>query len=483
MLFNSLQFSLFLLIVFFLYWLVFYKTVNRQNLLLLLASLFFYGWADYRFLFLLIISILVNYYIGLAIFDTNKETNKKRLLWVGLVFNIGVLGYFKYYNFFFESFVDFFNMFNANLEYSPLKILLPLGVSFFTFQMLGYILDLYRERIEPSHNLLAFSVYVAFFPKLLAGPIERAQRFLPQIEIQRNFDVSLVTDGLRQILWGLFAKLVISNNCAIYANYIFDSYKDSNGGTLFLGTFFYTFQIYGDFSGYSNIALGVSKLFGIRLMTNFATPFFSTNISDFWKKWHISLTSWMMDYIYNPLSFKLRNFKKVGLSVSIVATFLLVGFWHGAEWKYILYGLLHGIYFIPLMIFKSSRREPVVAKGRLLPSFAETLQMAGLFLVVSVTIILFRAPTVSDALMYFSGIFTNGLFSTPDFMSRGMALLTVILVIIFVLIEWFSREKIHPFYEIEKKCNTVNRWIYYYTITFMIFVFSGVGQPFIYLQF
>jgi len=483
MIFNSIDFAVFLIVVFAFYWFVFKKTARLQNIWLLFSSMFFYGWADYRFLGLLLISILVNYFLGIKITDTKKEINKKRFLWLGLIFNIGILGFFKYFNFFYESFVNFVNLFNGDMEFSPLKILLPLGVSFFTFQMLGYIIDVYKEEIEPSRDILGFSVYVSYFPKLLAGPIERAQKFLPQIKERRSFNPALATDGLRQILWGLFVKMVISNNCAVYANYIFSDYSEVNGSTLLLGTIFYSFEIYGDFSGYSNIAIGVSKLFGINLMTNFATPFFSTNVSDFWKKWHISLTSWMMDYVNTPLSFSLRKLKKAGLLISIVCTFLLVGFWHGADWKYIFYGFLYGLYFIPLLFFKTSNRTSIVAKGQLLPSLKEVVQMVGLFMLVSLTSVFFRADSINDAFGYLSGIFTPDLFSVPQFQSRGMALVIMAFVVLFVIIEWITREKNHPFVDWETKHGVIFRWAVYYTIVLLIFVFAGQEQQFIYFQF
>ena len=434
-------------------------------------------------MFLLCISALINYFIGIKIYRCKKDLNKKRFLWLALIINIGVLAYYKYFNFFFDSFVDFFNLFGTNLKYSTLHILLPLGISFFTFQMVGYIIDIYHEEIEPCHDLLTFSTYVTYFPKILAGPIERAQKFFPQVEVKRDFNYALATAGLRQILWGLLAKLVISNNCAIYANYIFSDYKSSNGSTLLIGIFFYAFEIYGDFSGYSNIAIGVSKLFGINLMTNFSTPFFSTNISDFWKKWHISLTTWMMDYVNTPLSFNLRGLKKAGMLISIICTFLLVGLWHGADMKYILYGLLHGLYFVPLLLLNTSRRTSVVAKGKRFPSFKESFQMLSLFILVSFTLVFFRADSIRDALGYLKGIFTRNIFSIPLFPFRGMALVTFMLVLVFTLIEWFGRELPHPIANLDEKYPEYKRWLVYYILAIVIFVFAGINQQFIYFQF
>jgi len=278
-------------------------------------------------------------------------------------------------------------------------------------------------------------------------------------------------------------KLVVSNNCAIFADNIFSGYRSENGSTLLIGAIFYMFQIYGDFSGYSNIAIGVSKLFGIRLMTNFARPFFSTNISDFWKKWHISLTSWMMDYVNNPLSFRLRKYKKAGMAVSIVCTFLLVGFWHGAEWKYLLYGLLHGLYFIPLLLMKNTKRSSVVARGKLIPGLKETVQMTGLFFLVCITGIFFRADTITDAARYIRDIFGAGLLSVPEFQYRGIALITLAFVLLMLITEWITREKDHPLAGFESRFPLLARWSVYYSLSALIFVFSGGAQPFIYFQF
>ncbi len=306
----SLTFFTFLLIVFILYWGFFKNSAKSQNLLLTASSVFFCGWVDIRFLALLIFSTIFNFYTGKAIHSKKDENNRRYLLYTGVVVNISLLIYYKYFNFFYKSFVDFFGLFESNVSYSALAIILPIGISFFTFQAIGYIIDVYREDIEPCDSLLIFATFITYFPKMTAGPIERAETFFDQVKQKRVFSYDLSIDGLRQILWGSFAKLVIANNCASISGPIFDNYLHLPASTLLMGAFFLCFQVYCDFSGYSNISIGISKLFGIKLMRNFAAPFFSTNIRDYWKKWHISLSSWMMHYIFTPLSFQLRKYGK-----------------------------------------------------------------------------------------------------------------------------------------------------------------------------
>ncbi|WP_330444554.1 MBOAT family O-acyltransferase [Flavivirga abyssicola] len=400
---------------------------------------------------------------------------------MGLIFNIGLLLYFKYFNFFYDGFVGILNIFGATASYSTLSILLPLGISFFSFQTLGYLIDIYDEEIESSDNLLEFSVFVSYFPKILSGPIERASKMMPQVQEKRNFSYPVFVDGLRQILWGLFAKIVIAENCASIVNPIFNDYGNQSGSVLLLGTFFYAIQLYADFSGYSNMAIGISKLFGIQLMRNFSTPFFSTNISDFWRKWHISLTTWMMDYVFTPLSFSLRNYQKKGLIISIITTFVLVGFWHGANWTFVFYGLLHGVYFIPLVYSGKMNTSEIVAKGKFLPSFAELIKMILLFILIMLTDVFFRVNNVSDAFDYIFLIFSNGLFSFPLEVLSSNYLITIVLLCFFILVEWLHREKLHDF-EISRY-NFLIRWSLYVFIFLLILFFGKSAETFIYFQF
>lgn len=481
MVFNSLDFVVFIIPVFLLYWLVFNRSKVYQNIFLLGASLFFYTWADWRFLVLLIGSTLINYYLGLKIFRTPEDRKKSIFLYIGLVFNVGLLLYFKYFNFFYEGFYEILNAFGSESTYNSLVILLPLGISFFTFQTLGYLIDVYNEEIEPSENLLEFSVFVTFFPKILSGPIERASSLIPQIQEKRVISYEVSVDGLRQILWGLFAKIVVAENCALIANPIFNNYENESGSTLLLGTFFYAIQLYADFSGYSNMAIGVSKLFGIQLMRNFSTPFFSTNISDFWRKWHMSLTTWMMDYVFTPLSFTLRRHQKKGLIISIITTFVLVGFWHGANWTFVVYGLLHGIYFVPLVFSGKMNTSEIVAKGKMLPSVKEIIKMILLFVLIMLTDVFFRVESVSVGFEYLQGIFSLSIIDLPSVLFTSTTLITIALVGFFMLIEWVNREKKHDF-EIGNY-NIYLRWISYISIFVLILIFGKSAETFIYFQF
>ncbi|MFD0842042.1 MBOAT family O-acyltransferase [Flaviramulus multivorans] len=447
----------------------------------MVSSIIFYAYADYRFLILLVLSIIINYYLGLKIRKAEKEVLQRRFLYLGLIFNIGLLIYFKYFNFFYESFVKVLNVFSADLSYNSLQILLPLGISFFTFQTLGYLIDVYNEEIEPSKNLLEFSLFVSYFPKILSGPIERASKMMPQIKEKRNFSYDVFVDGLRQILWGLFAKVVIAENCADFVDLIFDNYTDYSGSVLLIGATFYAIQLYADFSGYSNMAIGVSKLFGIQLMRNFATPFFSKNISDFWRKWHISLTTWMLDYVFTPLSFTLRKYQKTGLIISIVFTFVLVGFWHGANWTFVFYGLLHGIYFIPLVYYGKLNSSKTTAENNLIPSFKNSIKMVSLFMIIVLTDVFFRVDTVFLGFQYLQGIFSKSLFYSPEIIMGNTTYITFALVLFFLFIEWINKEKSHDF-DI-RNYKLVVRWTCYTFVFVLTLIFGKTSETFIYFQF
>ncbi len=481
MVFNSLDFLAFILPVLLLYWLLFKRTSTLQNVFLLTASLFFYAWADWRFLALLIASILVNYYLGIKIHNEEDEKKRSLFLYIGSIFNIGLLLYFKYVNFFYEGFYEILNIFGLESGNTSFQILLPLGISFFTFQTLGYLMDVYNDEIEPTRNLLDFSLFVAFFPKILSGPIERAANLIPQLEEKRVLEYHAFVDGLRQILWGLFAKIVIAENCAAIANPIFANYEQQPGSTLLLGIFFYAIQLYADFSGYSNMAIGVSKLFGIQLMRNFSTPFFSTNIGDFWRNWHISLTTWMMDYVFTPLSFMLRRHHKKGLMISIITTFVFVGFWHGANWTFVLYGLLHGIYFIPLVYSGKMNTSQVVAKGKLLPSLKEVFRMLSLFILIMFTDVFFRADTIVDAFSYLGKTFSGSMLQRPTGIVNSLVFITFALIGLYMFVEWIHRERKHDF-EISSY-NVYLRWGSYILLFILILFFGRSSETFIYFQF
>ena len=344
MLFNSIDFAIFLPVVFFLYWFVVNKNLKFQNALIVFVSYVFYGWWDWRFLSLIIFSTLVDYLVGQKLRTEEKQSKRKVLLWTSIIVNLGFLGFFKYYNFFLENFVDAFSLLGMQINANSLNIILPVGISFYTFQTLSYTIDVYKKKLEPTKDFIAFSAFVCFFPQLVAGPIERATNLLPQFYKKRTFEYHKAIDGLRQILWGLFKKVVIADNCAEFANQIFNNSADMNGSTLVLGAIFFTFQIYGDFSGYSDIAIGTSRLFGFDLKQNFATPYFSRDIAEFWRRWHISLSTWFRDYLYIPLGGNRVN--TLRKKTNLIITFTVSGLWHGANWTFVIWGLINGVYLI-----------------------------------------------------------------------------------------------------------------------------------------
>jgi D-alanyl-lipoteichoic acid acyltransferase DltB (MBOAT superfamily) len=483
MLFTSLDFAIFLPIVFILYWFVTQKNLKLQNALIVVASYIFYGWWDWRFLSLIIFSTVVDYLIGQRLRTEDKQSKRKVLLWTSIIVNLGFLGFFKYYNFFLENFVDAFSLFGMEINANSLNIILPVGISFYTFQTLSYTIDVYRKKLEPTKDFMAFSAFVCFFPQLVAGPIERATNLLPQFYKKRIFEYHKAVDGMRQILWGLFKKVVIADNCAEYANQIFNNSADMNGSTLVLGAIFFTFQIYGDFSGYSDIAIGTSRLFGFDLKQNFATPYFSRDIAEFWRRWHISLSTWFRDYLYIPLGgsrggtwMKVRN---------TFVIFLVSGFWHGANWTFIIWGALNAVYFLPLLLTNNNRNNlGVVAEGKLLPSFRELLAMLTTFTLTIFAWIFFRAENISHAFIYINKIFVgDSVFNIPQFSDRTGGAITLWFIIVFILVEWLGRKNS---FALEKLYNITKtmRWSIYIVICALIyFNIKTYDQQFIYFQF
>ncbi|SHM33781.1 D-alanyl-lipoteichoic acid acyltransferase DltB, MBOAT superfamily [Cyclobacterium lianum] len=488
MLFNSIEFLLFLPLVFILYWFVFNKDIRLQNLWILVASYIFYGWWDYRFLTLIAFSSLVDFLIGLQLNQRENPLHRKWLLFTSLVVNIGFLGFFKYYNFFADSFADAFTLFGRPMDPERLAIVLPVGISFYTFQTMSYTIDVYRKKLAPSTDPVSFFAYVSFFPQLVAGPIERATHLLPQFLKTRVFQLGKAHDGMRQILWGLFKKIVIADNCAIYVNDIFSNYEDYSGSTLFLGAVLFALQIYGDFSGYSDIAIGTARLFGFDLRKNFAFPYFSRDIAEFWRRWHISLSTWFRDYLYIPLGGSQNGKSKTIRNIFII--FMVSGFWHGANWTFIFWGALHAAFYLPLLLTKRNRQytSDTVASGKIFPSVRELLQMSSTFLLTSLAWIFFRADSMGVALDYLSIIFSARLLELPvsDFwtMNTGNHLIYLFFLIIgFLCVEWSQREKNHGLELDEEKVPRVIRWGTYYTVMICCFIMNGVQQEFIYFQF
>jgi len=478
MLFNSIEFALFLPLVFVLYWYVANKNLKLQNLLIVAASFFFYGWWDWRFLGLLLFSSLVDYSVGLALMHQEDQKKRRLFLTLSILVNLGMLAFFKYFNFFVDSFTQAFSFLGHPIEARTLNIVLPVGISFYTFQTLSYGIDVYRRKLEPTKDLVAFLAFVSFFPQLVAGPIERASHLLPQFYVKRKFDYAKAVDGLRQMLWGLFKKMVIADNCAEYVSKVFDDYATLNGSTLFIGIFLFALQIYCDFSGYSDMAIGTARLFGFSLMRNFAFPYFSRDIAEFWRRWHISLSTWFRDYVYIPLGGSHGNRSTIVRNTILV--FVISGFWHGANWTFIIWGLLNALYFLPLLLTNHNRsHRNTVAEGRLLPNFKEFIQMSFTFLLTMIAWVFFRATTVATALEYLTKMFSLSLFALPELIPWR----TLIAVFFFLGVEWLQRDNLHALEFTKMKFSPVLRWSAYTMIVFIILVFGGKEQEFIYFQF
>ena len=443
MLFNSFAYLIFLPIVFTLYWVVFKNQLKAQNILLLISSYLFYAWWDYRFLALLIASTLVDYAIGLALGNNRYSEWRKALLIGSLIFNFSLLGLFKYFNFFIESWIDAGSSLGFNMHYETLNIILPVGISFYTFQTLSYTIDVYKQRIEPTKSIIKFATFVAFFPQLVAGPIERASNLLPQFYKKRNFDANFARSGIHLIIWGLFQKMVIADNSATYVNAIFRNYEDLNSLTLILGAVYFAFQIYGDFAGYSNIAIGSARLFGFDLMRNFNYPYFSRDVAEFWRRWHISLSTWFRDYLYIPLGGSRGNISQQIRNVFII--FLVSGFWHGANWTFIVWGGIHALFFIPLLVTKANRSNlDTIASGKSLPTFRELGQIFITFTIACLAWVFFRSPSITASIDYLSRIFQNLEFQLEYLRIERYNVEMLLLIFLFILIEWFHRMYEHP---------------------------------------
>lgn len=395
MLFNSLEFAIFLPVIFCLYWFGTNHNIKLQNALLLLASYFFYGWWDWRFLSLIIFSSFVDYYVGLNLSKAETTRKRKQLLWLSVLTNLGFLGFFKYYNFFAESFVEAFSLFGQSFNLSSLNIILPVGISFYTFQTMSYTIDIYRKELEPSKDIIAFFAFVSFFPQLVAGPIERAANLLPQFEVKRVFSYDQASDGLKKMLWGLFMKVVVADRLSLYVEAIYGHADMHNGLSFIVATIFFSFQIYCDFAGYSLMAIGCAQLFDFRLMENFRRPYLAGTFKDFWSRWHISLSTWFKDYVYIPLGG--NRVSKTRQNVNLFTTFVVSGLWHGANWTFIIWGAIHGMYqVVEKNIFKvSSTKKP------------RLLQILIVYIFTCFAWIFFRANTLSDALLIIKTIFTN----------------------------------------------------------------------------
>lgn len=478
MLFNSFSFALFLPVVFVLYWFVTNRNLRAQNILLLGASYFFYACWDWRFLFLLIFSTALDYFTGIQLAAARRKSVKRFWFWLSICINLGFLGVFKYFNFFSQSFTELLANFGAQVNIGTVEVILPVGISFYTFHGLSYVIDVYNGKIQTERDFIHYSVFVSFFPLLVAGPIERATHLLPQIKKARSFDYKKAVDGLKQILWGLFKKVVIADQCAELANIAFDQSVDHSGSTLLLGAVFFAFQIYGDFSGYSDIALGTARIFGIELLRNFAFPYFSRDIAEFWRRWHISLSSWFRDYLYVPL-----GGSQVGTLMKVRNTFIIFlvsGFWHGANWTFIVWGFLNALYIMPSILLNTNRTNlDIVAIGKLIPTLKEFLSIVLTFSLTVFAWIFFRAEDLEHAFDYITGIFSSTLFSVPTINSYAVFLL----LLFFFIVEWVGRTDTYAISNFFGSRSRLVRWSFLILVCFLIVLFQGKPQQFIYFQF
>ena len=480
MLFNSFEFLLFLPIVFLLYWFVFRRR-RWQNLLIVVASYVFYGWWDWRFLLLIALTSLCSYVSGLLLEHYEGQRRRQQAVSAAnIVLNLGILGVFKYYNFFVENLDALFGMMGYHLDWVTMKVILPVGISFYTFQALSYTIDVYQKKLPATHDIVEFFAYISFFPQLVAGPIERATNLLPQFQQRRQFDYAKAVDGMRQMLWGFLKKLVIADNCAAIVNDYWDHFQDLPGLSLFhLGVLF-TFQIYCDFSGYSDIAIGCARLFGFNLMRNFNFPYFSRSIPEFWRRWHISLMTWFRDYIYFPLGGSRCDKWKIIRNVYIV--WGISGLWHGANWTFVCWGLFHAtLLAVYNLLGVNTKYKNVVACGRYLPSMKETMQMALTFFLTVIGWIIFRAETMAQAVDYFTAMVSNKFFDASALFGVTCTCFGIVLL----AIEWLQRDKQHAlqFSDVKPFNYRLVRWCIYYIIIMIIACYAGTSQTFIYFQF
>ncbi|AUX19200.1 MBOAT family O-acyltransferase [Flavobacterium columnare] len=479
MFFNSLEFAIFLPLVFLLYWFVFNRSKKAQNTLLIIASYYFYACWDWHFLFLLIFSTLLDYVSGIKIERSNNERIAQFWFWLSVGINLGFLGIFKYYNFFAQSFADLCNKIGFEVHPYLLQLVLPVGISFYTFHGLSYVIDIYKKRIKAEYNFIDYSLFVSYFPLLVAGPIERATHLLPQVKVKREFNFEKAKEGTYQIIWGLVKKIVVADflvHCMQML--IFDHSHTMNSYSLVLGAIYFAFQIYGDFSGYSDIALGTSKLFGIDLLKNFNYPYFSRDIAEFWRRWHISLSSWFRDYLYIPLGGS-QGGKWMQVRNTFII-FLVSGFWHGANWTFIIWGLINAIYFLPLLLFNKNRTNLGTIHFQWNASGITTIfNIISTFALSTLAWIFFRAKSITDAYNYIRSIFTRQLLSLPEVRPKNM----IVLIFVFMTIEWIGRKNDYALATFGFNWSKAFRWSFYMVLLIAIFILGTKEQKFIYFQF
>lgn len=485
MVFNSFTFLIFIAVVFCVYYFVLNENTKWQNVFLLIASYFFYGWVNWKILSLLIATTVFYYILGIAIENAKEDKKKSLFCTLGIIFGVGSLIYFKYTNFLITSIASLFESLGLHTDWHTFKIILPLGISFYTFRILSYLIDLKLGKYEATKDFLAFATYVAFFPCILSGPIDRPDALIPQLKTKRLFNSDCVLDGLRQILWGLFKKMVVADNIASVTNEIWSNYNLFSGSTLLIGAFLYLFQIYADFSGYSDMAIGVGKLLGFRITINFKYPLFALNIADFWRRWHISLTSWLTDYVFMPLNIKFRNLNNLGIIFSIIITFILIGLWHGANWTFALFGLYHGLLYVPLIV-----SGMMIKKNRIhinilgLPVIKDFGKMLLTFLLVTFGLIIFRADSIIQFYGYIVHICSPSILSVPKVLgiTNVTMLLSVVFILIMLILEWKNRDKEYGL-DISSIKYSLLRYCIYFCLFILVYYFGADASSFIYFKF
>lgn len=482
MVFNSIPFLQFFVVVFFVYWLLLKKSTKAQNIFLLVTSYFFYGYANWKMLPLLMVATAVFFFLGIGISRAKTEKAASWLRALGVVLGIGLLLYFKYLNFFIESFSSLFESMGLHTNWHTFNIIMPLGVSFFTFRLISYVIDVYNGEVEPTRDVVEFATYIAFFPCILSGPIDKP-KFINQLQSKREFNYDQAVDGTRQILWGLFKKLVVADNCAIFVDNVFSNYTNQTGSTLFLGAVLCSFQVYADFSGYSDMAIGVGKLLGFHITRNFNCPFFALNVADFWRRWHMSLTSWVTDYVFTPLNFQFRRWGKVGIILAVIVNMVVVGLWHGANWTFVVFGLYHGLLFVPLVLSGAFMKKDQLRTNKIgLPVLKDFGRILLTFSLVVIGVIIFRAERIGVAWEYFHGMLQFGtlrssyrFFVQPDMWPANL------FIVIMLVMEWMQRKEQHGL-SIEKH-HVVIRWLLYSLIVLLTAFEGGQPTPFVYFQF
>jgi D-alanyl-lipoteichoic acid acyltransferase DltB (MBOAT superfamily) len=486
---NSINFLLFFVVVFVVYYLpISRKYPKFQNIWLFLVSYFFYGFADWRMIPLLLGATIVFYGIGLWLKNEMVRGHHKttsHITTLGVILGICILIYFKYLNFFADSFAQLLNAIGFNVSWTTLNIVLPIGVSFFTFKLISYIIEIHREHIDDCKSFLEFGTYIAFFPTILSGPIDRPNKFIPQLKIRHTFDYSLALDGSRQVLWGMFTKMCIADNFSSCIDNVWQAPANVNSITLIAISLLYPLQMYADFDGYSNMAIGIGKILGFKVTPNFNHPFISKNIAEYWRNWHMSLTNWLTDYVFSPLNIAFRNLQKLGIILAILLNFILIGLWHGANWTFAVFGLYHGLLYIPLILSGTfGKRKKLKANNNGLPKVSDISKMLLTYLMVTFGLIIFKAPSLSEAFNFLRYIISNQ--STLDTsVNTYIRPITYLFLAILIIVEWVKRKEEHPlqFTNSYFLKHRVVRWLVYYAIVMAIVLYQGLSNSFIYFQF